>query len=291
MQPPQDVPKNLLYLFQSWFFFWWGFLYLMNNWDKELIQFKLQSKVNCTKFKTCHFNWSPEVSFCISRRWLLACVKVYVMGLGPSDPQNLIRDCLRLHIFDPRCVSYSDVMIQTKIVHHKLSELATDAPALRHQHLLNLQKAADDRGDSTCLAIILKILTREQETGKWHRINYTTRPWGGNPLTVRVQVGPVVNKYDTEQEAVDHTSDHLSECFHLAYSALCYQGQLSDNLGFMGDTECSKQILEGRYEYPPDTDIWMKKILQEAHFTISHMSSAKIATTISTADFQLYWMK
>jgi hypothetical protein len=30
------------------------FLYLMNNWDKELVQFKLHSEVNCTKFKTCH---------------------------------------------------------------------------------------------------------------------------------------------------------------------------------------------------------------------------------------------
>jgi hypothetical protein len=38
-------------------------LYLINNWDKELVQFKLHSKVNCTKFKTCHVKWSPEVDF------------------------------------------------------------------------------------------------------------------------------------------------------------------------------------------------------------------------------------
>jgi hypothetical protein len=80
-------------------------------------------------------------------------------------------------------------------------------------------------------------------------------------------------------------------CLHLAYSALCYQGQLLDDLGFMGGTECSKQILERTYEYPPNTDVWTKKILQEAHYTFSHMSGAKIATTISTADFQQYWIK
>jgi hypothetical protein len=68
------------------------FLYLMNNWHKELVQFKLQSKVNCTKFKTCHIEWSPEVGFWLSRPWLLACVKVYVMGLGPPGPCKLIRD-------------------------------------------------------------------------------------------------------------------------------------------------------------------------------------------------------
>jgi hypothetical protein len=98
------------------------FIYLMNNWNKELVQFKLHLEVNCTKSKTCHIEWSPDVGFWLSRRWLLACVKVYIMGLGPSNPRNLIRDCLHLHLFDPRCVSYSDVMIRTKIAHHKLLE-------------------------------------------------------------------------------------------------------------------------------------------------------------------------
>jgi hypothetical protein len=59
----------------------------------------------------------------------------------------------------------------------------------------------------------------------------------------------------------------------------------------MGDTECSRQILEGTYEYPPDINVWMKKILKEAHYTFSHMSGAEIATTISRADFQQYWIK
>jgi hypothetical protein len=90
---------------------------------------------------------------------------------------------------------------------------------------------------------------------------------------------------------MDHISDHLSECFCLAYSAPCYQEQLFDNLGFMGDTECSKQILEGTYEYPPNTYVWKKKILQEAHCTLSRMSGARIATTISTADFQQHWIR
>jgi hypothetical protein len=90
---------------------------------------------------------------------------------------------------------------------------------------------------------------------------------------------------------MDCTSDHLSECFCFPFSAPCYQGQLFNDLGFMGDTECFKQILEGTYEYPPDTDIWTKGILQEAHYTFSHMSGAKITTTNSTMDFQQYWIR
>jgi hypothetical protein len=95
--------------------------------------------------------------------------------------------------------------------------------------------------------------------------------------------------YDTEQEVVAHTANHLSNQFRLAYSAPCYRGQLFDDLGFMGDTKCEQQILKGTYEYPLDTNIWTRKILQEAHFTFSRMPGAKVATMITTKDFQDYF--
>jgi hypothetical protein len=44
-----------------------NFLHLMNNWDSELVQFKLHSETNCTKFKLCQIEWSPEVGFWLSR--------------------------------------------------------------------------------------------------------------------------------------------------------------------------------------------------------------------------------
>jgi hypothetical protein len=73
----------------------------MNNWDSELIQFKLHLETACTKFKMCHIEWSPEVGFWLSQRWLLARVSMFVMELGPPDPHNLIRDCFRAHLCDP----------------------------------------------------------------------------------------------------------------------------------------------------------------------------------------------
>jgi hypothetical protein len=137
------------------------FMNTMNNWDRELVQFKLHSKDNATKFKSCQIEWSPEVGFWLARWWLLARVKTYVTELGTPDPHNLICDCLRSHLFDPRTVSYSDVMIHIENTHRKLSDLAKDAPTLCCQHLLDLCKAADDRGDAARSSIILELLTRE----------------------------------------------------------------------------------------------------------------------------------
>jgi len=142
---------------------------------------------------------------------------------------------------------------------------------------MDLQKAAEEKRDSACAAVILEMLTRKQERKKWRRINHTTRPpRGGAPITLKVQAGTTVNTYSMEHEMFEHTSDHLSQRFRLAHSAPCYQGQLFDDLGFMGDSKCAKMILEGTYKYPPDTDKWTKKILQEAHITFSQLSGIEI---------------
>ncbi len=43
------------------------FAFLMNNWDLELKQYKLHSETNCTKFKSCEIEWSPEIGFWLSQ--------------------------------------------------------------------------------------------------------------------------------------------------------------------------------------------------------------------------------
>jgi hypothetical protein len=57
----------------------------------------------------------------------------------------------------------------------------------------------------------------------------------------------------------------------------------------MGDTECIQKNLNGTYDYPPDTNVWIKKILQEMQYTFSQMSGVEITTTMTTEDFSYYW--
>jgi hypothetical protein len=57
-------------------------------------------------------------------------------------------------------------MIHIQITQHQFLQLAKDAPTLRRKHLLDLQKAADEKGDLACSAVILEILARKQERKK-----------------------------------------------------------------------------------------------------------------------------
>jgi hypothetical protein len=161
------------------------FVYLMNGLDTKLTQLKLHSEKNCPKFKNCNIELSPKVGFWLSGQWLLTRVKRIVLGLGTPDPCNLIRDYFRAHLFDPRSVSDSEVMIHIQIMQHQSSQLAKDTPALQCKHLLDLWEAADDCRDFTSLAVILEVLTHKQEWKKLQQINYTTcPPQGRAPIAI-----------------------------------------------------------------------------------------------------------
>jgi len=61
------------------------------------------------------------------------------------------------------------------------------------------------------------------------------------------------------------------------------------DLGPLGDTDYALDILNGTYEYPPDTDIWTVKYFEEAQHTYALLGQEEIGTTISVANFQSFW--
>jgi hypothetical protein len=119
----------------------------------------------------------------------------------------------------------------------------------------------------------------------------TRPPRGGNPIAIKVQSPTSVQLYDTEDTVHQHATDHLSLQFHLAYSAPCYSSQILHDLGHLGDTQCTQDILDSNYSFPPDTDQWTIKILQEAHHSYKLLNNKPINTTILIGNFQSYYQQ
>jgi hypothetical protein len=70
---------------------------------------------------------------------------------------------------------------------------------------------------------------------------------------------------------------------------VCYSNQLLNNIGHLGDTQCALDILDGSYIFPPNTDPWTIKILQEVNYTFKMLSNEPIHTTVSVLNFHCYW--
>ena len=109
------------------------------------------------------------------------------------------------------------------------------------------------------------------------------------------QKGPVNTEGDeqfeeffTEDEVFQKVSTNLSECFRLAFSAPAYKGKLFDDIGFLGDIDVARQILEGTYVFPPDIDPATKLLFEEAAITFAQLSKEEVASYVTVDDFQYY---
>ncbi len=113
-------------------------------------------------------------------------------------------------------------------------------------------------------------------------------PRGVNPLAIQVKTPSSLETYDTKESVFDNAAEHLSLQFWLAFTIPCYSSQLLNKIGHLTNTQCALDVLKGTYTFPPDTDKWTAKILQEAHHTYVLLGN-KTIDTISVSDFQGYW--
>jgi hypothetical protein len=172
----------------------------------------------------------------------------------------------------------------------EVKKLSKDAPALHRQHLLDMISLAEDNREPNRTKEILERLQREAQKKTWRQINYSTcPPRGGAPLAIQVQTPTTVKTHNTEETIFEHAAEHLSLRFRLANSAPIYLSLLFEDIGHLGDTQCALDILDGTYAFPPDTNKWTIKILQEAHHTYKLLNTGTIETTVSIEEYQEYW--
>jgi hypothetical protein len=81
----------------------------------------------------------------------------------------------------------------------------------------------------------------------------------------------------------------LSNRFKLARDAPISKGQLFDDIGYLGDTACTKAILEGTYKFPPDMCPHTRLLCELAHEVFTQKSVEDIATFVQTSIYQYFW--
>jgi hypothetical protein len=64
---------------------------------------------------------------------------------------------------------------------------------------------------------------------------------------------------------------------------------LFEDIDHLDDTQCALDILDGSYTFPPDTNKWTIKILQEVHHQYKLLNSRTVKTMVTIDDYQEYW--
>jgi hypothetical protein len=192
------------------------FTQLIDSWDGELTQFMLHLESFCSKFMMGHIEWSPTVGLWLSCRWLLHRVCLWMIGDGIPDPQNMIRDCLKLNLPDPWTSTYGAIFAQIIFTDQEIKRLSKDAPALREQHLHQLIETTKSNNDHVRAKAITEMMKREDQKGQWTQINHVTwPPQIGNPLAIQVMTPNGIELHDTEDLVFQHATAHLYLCLRL----------------------------------------------------------------------------
>ena len=83
----------------------------------------------------------------------------------------------------------------------------------------------------------------------------------------------------------------LTDHFSGAFSLLFYSGRLFDNLGFMGDSKYTQQVLERTYIFPEGIDPATKMLLEECSMIYLSMLREEVCTFATAEDYQYYWKR
>jgi hypothetical protein len=126
-------------------------------------------------------------------------------------------------------------------------------------------KDDEAEGDDKKKNAIITIIRKEAKRKLWRHVNRSTKkPRGGQVLSVKVKTGETTEKHDTEDGIFGAVSIHLAERFQLAFSAPCMRGKLFDDIGFIGDTTCAQQAIDGtcvfpQIQTPPQSCCWRRQ--------------------------------
>ena len=271
----------------------------LNRWDRENTEHKLSAEESCNKFKNCHLPFSPEVDLWIKRRDLYSQLQSILRRrrVGKWAPvSHFLRSCQAQGISEPFLLSDEEIANRLEACHTRLKELAAVAPLLRLEHLGVCASTARQRGDRKALLRIREIIRNEKLRSSWDRVGFATKPRrGGAPTAIRVRGTGADGKetsriYDSQPGVEANAPILLKDRFKLARDAPICSGQLFDDVGYLGDTKATRDILMGSYVFPPDTDPYTKLLCEEAHKIFISRSAAEIATRVSTDDFQYFWL-
>ena len=204
-----------------------------------------------------------------------------------ARPCIFFRNCKKKGTNNPRCTTKDKLTADAEICIKLMELLVTKAPMVRQAHFKSCIKVAEACGDQERVTAILDTMHQQEVRKSWQNTNWSTKA----PLTRSVlSVKMPMDKGDEESEEFKtktgvhmKVSTQLVEHFHKVFTAQYYKGKLFDNIAFIEDTEYTRQIMEGTYAFPEDTDLTTRLLPEETAVTFEKLSGKKDAACSTSA--------
>jgi hypothetical protein len=211
-----------------------------------------------------------------------------------KDPRNLFRKCrilakvdLSFPIKQPSEYTIAEVKAQILTIQERIDGLAQIA-FLRKQ-----MTTAETSGLHRKAKGIANILRNEHNRSKYCTMKATTNKKKGGGAVYAVErkaADGSIDLFATKEDIEAVAGQTIEQRYKLAYSApIMSHNKLLSDIGFTGDGVAVEAILNGTYEFPPDTDPHTQLLLTKSAALFSSIGEDMIEDWVRRQDFQKWW--
>ena len=101
----------------------------------------------------------------------------------------------------------------------------------------------------------------------------------------------ILTRYDDQQNVERILMENNSKRFRLTETTPPVQEPLVGLLGYLGDTEAARQILDGTFVCPPELNFETRLFIEGLRVTSPEIMSNKISNSESKDGYQKYWKR
>jgi len=174
---------------------------------------------------------------------------------------------------------------------HNKQQLKGGDPLLRCTHLHNCLINAHAKKVKECTRQIKAKMEKESNSKMWYWINHTQKdPRCGTFHVVQRVVDGILQESDGQEETEDFIFEEMEVRFQLAAKAPISKTKLIKQLGYLGDSEIAKQLIEGHLQIPDEIDDATALILEEIG-KIGILTNREVTIDITPEEFQYFWKR
>jgi hypothetical protein len=108
-------------------------------------------------------------------------------------------------------------------------------------------------------------------------------------MAIKIKQGDENLLFETQAGVEQQVARKLTDRFKLGRTAPISSGQLFDDISYLGDTTSTRAILEGTYEFLPETNPHTRFLCEEAHRIFILKTTEEISNLVTTEDYQFFW--
>jgi len=267
-------------------------IFHLNRWDIQFVQHQKCAESRSNKGGNRNIAFCEESTALLRKIRCLTWVKRYLEGKVP-DGRNLFKQCRKLGVKLPKDTTIEEVEMETYECICILESERESYHAKRPAFLQGRLVAAKRRKDEDATQQIKRIIAKENRKKRFQHLRYAMGRHKAAPLCeVKVPtedpLAPALH-YTTRESVHQATGECIRDRYQLGLRSPFNSGQLGQDVGQLGDGPVIQQILDGNYQFPPDTPPAVEALLHEAANLYEATKDGSFDLKITAEEFQYWW--